>query len=74
MHDFQTRTKNAREYLTKGHKVRGFLRFKGRQMAHPERGKEVLERFAEELSDISNIETPVKQDGKVMSIIIAPIK
>ncbi len=74
IHDFQTRVKNAREYLAKGHKVKGFIRLKGRQMAHPERGKEVLDRFANELSECSNIETPFKQEGKLMSIILAPMK
>ena len=74
IHDFDTRVKNAREYLQRGHKVRGFLRFKGRQAAHPEIGMEILERFAEKLSDDSIIESPVKQDGKIMSIILAPKK
>lgn len=74
IHDFETRVKNAREYLTKGHKVKGFIRFKGRQMAHPERGREVLEKFAQNLSEVSTIETPAKQDGRVMTIILAPNK
>lgn len=74
IHDFETRVKNAREYLVKGHKVKGFIRFKGRQMSHPERGREVLNRFAEKLSDISSIETQVKQDGRIMTIILAPNK
>ncbi len=74
VHDFETRVKSAREYLLKGHKIKGFVRFKGRQMAHPELGKEVLERFAEKLSDISGIEIPVKQDGRMMAIVLAPSK
>lgn len=72
--DFETRVKNAHEYLEKGHKVRGFIRFKGRQMAHPEIGREVLERFAEQLSDVSMIETRIKQDGRNMFVILAPKK
>ena len=74
IHDFETRVRNAKEYLEKGHKVRGFIRFKGRQMAHPELGREVLERFAENLSEVSIIEAPVKQDGRNMFIILAPKK
>ena len=74
IHDFNTRVRNAKKYLEKGHKVRGFIRFKGRQMAHPELGREVLERFAENLSEVSMIEAPVKQDGRNMFIILAPKK
>ncbi len=74
VHDFETRVKNAREYLTKGHKVRAFIRFKGRQMSHPELGREVLEKFAENLNDVSMIDTPVKQEGKNMFLILAPKK
>ena len=74
VHDFDTRVKNASDYLAKGHKVKGLIRFKGRQMAHPELGREVLEKFAEKLSEVSIIETPVKQDGRNMFIILAPKK
>ena len=74
IHDFDTRVKNAKEYLEKGHKVRGFIRFKGREMSHPELGKEVLMRFANQLSDVSNIDSPVSQDGRNISIILAPKK
>ena len=72
VHDFETRKRNALAYLEKGHKVKGLIRFKGRQMAHPELGKDVLEKFAESLSEYAEIETPVKQDGKNMYIILAP--
>ena len=70
--DFNTRVKNASGYLVKGHKVKGSIRFKGRQMAHPEIGREVLQKFADNLSDVSVIETPVKQEGKNMFILLAP--
>lgn len=74
VHDFDTRVKNALDYLNKGHKVRGFIRFKGRQMAHPELGREVLNNFALKLEEVSVVETPVKQDGRNMFIILAPKK
>ena len=74
VHDFETRVKNAKDYLEKGHKVRGFIRFRGREMSHPELGKEVLMRFAEKLSDVSIIDSPVSQDGRNISIILAPKK
>ena len=72
--DFETRRKNAQSYLEKGHKIKGFIRFKGRQMAHPELGKDVLLRFAEALSDYADIEAQPKLEGRQMSILLAPKK
>lgn len=72
--DFNTRKKNAEEYLKKGHKIKGSLRFKGRQMAHTELGREVLLKFADALKESGTIETYPKLDGKTMTMIIAPIK
>ena len=74
VHDFETRRKNAQGYLEKGHKIKGLVRFKGRQMSHPELGREVLLKFADNLSDVSMIETQVKQEGKNMFILLAPKK
>ncbi len=70
--DFETRRRNAQSYLEKGHKIKAFIRFKGRQMARPEQGKDVLLRFADALSEVSVIETEPKLDGRQMSIILAP--
>lgn len=74
IHDFNTRVKNACEYLEKGHKVRAQIRFKGRQMAHTERGREVLNRFAENLQECSMIEAAPKMDGRIMFMLLAPKK
>ncbi len=74
IHDFETRVKNAGDYLTRGHKVKASIRFRGREMAHPELGREVLNKFADKLSEMSSIETPVKQEGRNMYIILAPKK
>ncbi len=70
--DFETRRKNAKEYLLKGHKIKAFIRFKGRQMARPELGRDVLLRFADSLAECSSIETEPKLEGRQMSIILAP--
>ncbi len=72
--DFETRKRNAQSYLEKGHKIKAFIRFKGRQMARPEQGKEVLLKFADALSDCSVIETEPKLDGRQMAMILAPKK
>ena len=74
IHDFNTRKKNAEEYLKKGHKIKVSIMFKGRQMAHPELGREVLLRFANELSDCSIIEVNSKQEGRIMNMLLAPKK
>ena len=72
--DFETRKRGALEYLKKGHKIKASLRFKGRQMAHPELGKDVLLRFADALNEYSDIETQPKLEGKSMFMLLAPKK
>lgn len=74
VHDFDTRVKNSSKYLQKGHKVKASIRFKGRELAHPELGKDVLLRFADTLSSVAEMEQKPKMDGRFMSIILAPKK
>ncbi len=73
-HDFETRVRNATKYLEKGHKVKSSIRFKGREMAHPELGTEVLKKFAESLSDIAEVEQKPVLEGRFMTLILAPKK
>lgn len=72
--DFETRKKNAYNYLVKGHKVKGSIRFRGREMKFAEEGKEVLLRFADSLSDVSDVEQKPVLDGRNMTIILTPKK
>ena len=72
--DFNTRKKNAQDYLLKGHKIKVSLRFKGREMAHTNLGRDVLTRFAEGLSECSTIESKPKLEGRTMTMILAPKK
>ena len=74
VHDFQTRVNQASKYLEKGHRVKGSIRFKGREMAHTELGKEVLLRFAEALAEVSEIEQKPLLDGRNMTMILMPKK
>jgi len=74
IHDFDTRVKNSKKYLEKGHKVKASIRFKGREMAHTELGKEVLIRFAEALKDVSDVEQKPTLDGRNMTMILMPKK
>lgn len=74
IHDFNTRVKNSSKYLEKGHKVKASIRFKGREMAHTELGREVLLKFADALSDVSSIEQKPTLDGRNMTMILMPKK
>lgn len=73
-HDFDTRVKNARKNLEKGSKVKASIRFKGRQIAHPELAKDVLVRFEEALSDIAEVEIKPKLEGRSMFMQLTPKK
>ena len=74
VHDFNTRIRNAKAYLEKGHKVKASIRFRGRQMAHPELGREVLIRFADTLSDVAIIDQKPNMEGNTMALILMPKK
>jgi translation initiation factor IF-3 len=70
VHDFDTRVRNAKAYLLKGHKIKATIRFRGRQMDHISLGREVLNRFAVALDDISVIEQRPRLEGRSMSLIL----
>ncbi len=74
VHDFNTRVVNSSKYLQKGHKIKVSIRFKGRELAHPELGKEVLLHFAEAVSDIAEIEQKPTLEGRFMTMILMPKK
>jgi translation initiation factor IF-3 len=71
-HDFDFKTRHAREFLAEGNKVKVTMMFRGRQMAHPELGKAVLDRVAEVLSDIGKIEQDARLEGKNMTMLMTP--
>jgi len=73
-HDFNFKTRHAREFLLEGNKVKGSVMFRGREITHTDVGKELLEKFVEELKDIAKIDSPIKMEGKNMSVILAPDK
>lgn len=72
VHDFQTKVKHAREFITKGNKVRITCMFRGREMLHLNLGEKVVLRFCEELADIAAPESPPKQMGKSLSTVLNP--
>jgi translation initiation factor IF-3 len=71
-HDFDTKTRHAREFLADGNKVKVTMMFRGRQIAHPELGREVVDRVATTLADVAKIESPAKLEGKSMIMILTP--
>lgn len=72
--DLNTKISAARKFLEKGNKVKITLRFRGREMAHMTSSKHILDDFAEQLSDCSVIEKPVKVEGRSMALILAEKK
>ena len=71
-HDFATKTRHARRFLSEGNKVKVTLMFRGRQIAHPELGRAVVERVATSLADVSKIETDARLEGKALTMILTP--
>lgn len=72
-HDIQVALKKSRGFLEKGDKVLIQVWFKGREMAHTERGDEVLRRFIDELKEISKVESPIRREGKRMHLLLTPL-
>ncbi len=71
-HDVAVKANQARRFLLAGDKVKFNLRFRGREMAHPEIGRKMLDEIAEQLSDIAVIEQKPLMEGRVLSMLLAP--
>jgi translation initiation factor IF-3 len=72
--DFDTKVRHIIEFLDEGHKVKVTLQFRGREMAHPELGTKVLNKVAENTSEMGKIEAHPRQDGRNMTMVLAPDK
>ncbi len=73
-HDFNFKTKHAREFLDGGDKVRAYVQFRGRDIIYKDHGMDILARFIEELSDIAKIDQAPRMEGRRMTTILAPLK
>ena len=71
-HDFQFKKRNAERFLLDGNKVKSTVIFRGREMAHNEIGRRILNRLASELTEVANIEVPPRQEGMTMVQILNP--
>ena len=74
VHDFETKARNAMRFLGAGNKVRVVVRFKGREMAHQELGREVLTRFEEAVASAGTVEKKPVLDGRILSMVVVPVK
>ncbi len=73
-HDYTTKTKHVERFLNEGSKVKITIMFRGREMAHPELGKKILDRIAEQVRDLATIEAAPRVDGRNMVMVLAPAK
>ena len=68
--DLNTKVNNAKKFITKGNKVKVTLRFRGREMAHMQQSKHILDDFAEMLAEVAVVEKPAKLEGRSMSMVL----
>lgn len=72
--DFNTKANNARRFLQSGNKVKVLVIFKGRQMAHQEVGRQLLERFRAYVADVGSVDKDPVMEGRSMTMIVSPLK
>jgi len=72
-HDLEYRMAHIREFIDKGNRVKVSVRFRGRQMAYQERGRELLRGLAIKLEDVTMVDQEPKMEGREMSLILRPI-
>ena len=68
--DLNTKVNNAKKFISKGNKVKVTLRFRGREMAHVQQSKHILDDFAESLADVASVEKAPKLEGRNMSMVL----
>jgi translation initiation factor IF-3 len=73
VHDYDFKTRNVRRFLEDGDKVKVTMMFRGRQLAHPEFGVEVLERVVADVEDVGKIESQPAREGRTLIMVLAPL-
>jgi translation initiation factor IF-3 len=71
-HDLATKTRAARRFLETGNKVKFTVRFRGREITHPEKAQEQLEHIVKEVEDLSNVEVRPMMEGRTMTLLVSP--
>ena len=72
-HDFKNKLNQSIKFLSEGDKVKFTMRFRGREAEHPEFGQRVLDKYKDELSEIAEVESTSKPDGKSLTMVLAPM-
>ena len=70
--DFNTKLKNAQKFIADGNRVKVSVRFRGREMAHTDIGRDLLNQFAEQCAEVANMDKSAKLEGRMMSIFLSP--
>ena len=73
-HDYTTKMKHVERFLLEGSKVKLTIMFRGREMAHPELGRKILDRVAEQVQEFAMVEFAPRQDGRNMTMVLNPTK
>lgn len=71
VHDFETKKNHAMRFISEGNKVKASIRFRGREMGHPELGLEIMKRFSEAMAEVANVERQPKLEGRTMMMFLA---
>jgi translation initiation factor IF-3 len=71
-HDYQFKTQHVRRFLQDGHKTKVTVVFRGRELAHTELGRQMLDRVAADLQDIGAVEQTPRQEGRNMTMVLSP--
>ena len=72
LNDYELKKRYASEFLEQGNKVKVTLRFRGREITHPEQGMIVMDRLKEDLKEESSIESPARHEGRQIQMVLAP--
>ena len=72
--DYETKKRHVMRFLEGGAKVKITIMFRGREMAHPEIGLNMLEKLAEDMKDVCTVEVPPKLEGRNMHMMVAPLR
>ena len=70
--DFNTKLKNAQKFIADGNRVKVSVRFRGREMAHTDIGRALLDKFAEQCAETASLDKGAKLEGRLMSIFLSP--
>src|SRR4051794_29166313 len=72
--DYQTKKSHVRRFLERDDRVKVTIMFRGREQSHPERGERLLQRLAEDVAELGTVEQSPQQDGRNMTMLLAPLK